>query len=247
MERLELLKLKTIEYEIDKTSPIYGDIYKWICSEHKSFPDEIHTLHDEFIRGNLRLDVFYNQCANTAERGMDWLQTIFDSIHSKPHIPTPLKLKLYTSMLEYLYNNVQRDIFKANVILNKVLFEKKIISSWEYINKESNISFLEYLTVLDHNTKNKYIANAPNYHSLYHEYFSEKCVKLVSTNIQELSEQKKWEKYFETLNQQKFSPLLIKLRNEVHKILDSINMMPLTEEEQYCIWLLLPYIKGIEI
>lgn len=233
-----------ISRKLNAVSNIYACIYDWIISENADYEKRVHKEAEAFLNRFSTGKSLRDKYAATYEQANKNIQLVehnYSAIESSMELNQPLTLDVYTSLLIFLYRDVQQEIFLYNTIFNKILFEEKFKLLYESIKEESSINHLELLTYLDRSTTYKYLEN--NFKSIDIPIQGLDKNTEVILFIELLSEQKEWERLFNSFLNGQFTPALIKIRSKIHDILNSMHLMPTEDEDKFCIWRLLPYIQ----
>ena len=237
-----------INRKLTAVSDIYACIYDWIISENADYEKRVHNeteaFLDRFSTGKSLHDKYAAAYAQ-AKKDIQLVEHTFSVIENSLELNHPLTLDVYTSLLTYLYRDVQQEIFLYNTIYNKILFEEKFKLLYESIKEEFSINHLELLTYLDQSTNYKYLES--NFKAIDIPIQGLDKNTEVVLFIDLLSEQKKWERLFNSFLNEQFTPALIKVRSKIHDILNSMLLMPSEDEEKLCIWRLLPYVRKVRL
>lgn len=237
-----------INRKLNAVSNIYACIYDWIISENADYEKRVHKEADAFLdrfSTGKSLHDKYAAAYEQAKKDIQLVEHTFSVIENSMELNHPLTLDVYTSLLTFLYRDVQQEIFLYNTIYNKLLFEEKFILLYESLKDKFLINHLELLTYLDRSTTYKYLEN--NFKTIEAPIPDLAKNAEVVLFIDLLSEQKEWERRFNSFLKEQFTPALIKVRSKIHDILNSMLLMPSEDDEKLCIWRLLPYIQKVRL
>ena len=229
------LKLNSINY-------IYEEIYEYLKMK-TDIESHILKLNHDFLNDDFGLEEHYHENIKNINVQLKNVKKIFESVMID-NLDEKTEFIVSFSLLKYIYHYIQSEIFLYNTILNKVLFEQKFEKIYSIVYKKFKISKLSLLQIIEDNTKNKYTNSKVIYESTQDKILALDCVR---NFIIDFSLQKKYEKEYNIINNELFTPLLTNIRTKLHEILENNKLMPINESEKYCIWKLIPYIENVKM
>lgn len=231
----ELLK------KIEKISDIYSSIYIWLLAQSSGFENRIVREKECFMSESCDSKLIDEKISNAYSKAREraiYFDAAYERLAECETGDCYLDLRLYTDLMEYLYYDVQREVFIYNVIYNKVWYYDKFVLLCDSIGVKTTQETLDLLAYIDQNTTVKYLDNARR--TVETHYDQPEVIQY----IQLMSTQKKWEKTFSDFMMIDFSELLIKVRNKIHDKLAELEQEP-DESEKYACWLLLPHVERV--
>jgi len=233
--------------------PIYKELYQWMIKRVPYLNErcmKIWTMLDSY-----ELDFEYHYSIATS-RYQGAMSTYRRILHDVEKIKTSddnigVYLLLITSLYKNIFIDAQIDRMIYNAVLNKGLFEKKMIDDLTEFSKKIGITCLKILSAIDKTTTNKYINNSSNlYQKEYLEEYNN-ILNLLSPEEQfklnylkeGLSLHKKWEVQFSRINNEIASPLIMEVRSLVWNMMEILGKMPSDEDTRYSSWKLIDYLE----
>ena len=229
--------------KLSKINDVYAQIHQWLMAESSSYRNliKMETQNDEITPGYLadRYKTTYAQ----ATVKMNNAENYVNRVYSTNDHGDLLELSLLYALLYYVYRDVQQYIFSYNTVMNKVLIPEYLDRKYLELSEacpDVQIDYLEFLTHLDRTTQNSYLKRRKEPDSNAPWMESDLTIEVAAV----LSEQKKWEREYSSFLNNRFTPAILLLRGRIHNLLAEMGI-DIPEEDKYCLWRLLPFVKKV--